>query len=231
MEHITLKAAVVAADAGEFEAVISTVAEDRDRDIVDPSGMVKALHRWTETGKRIPLAWNHSTKAEDIIGHIEPGSAMESGGEVMVTGWIDQGTEVGKHAWRLVKSGTLGFSYGFLPLAAKNREGGGKYISELDVFEITATPIPANAQTRVVAWKSAGHEDESEDESKLPVSDDDVQRAASEFVSSLMVHVTDNGEADNGEGKSIESRRARQDAKAKALIQEHMPLRTKVFEC
>jgi hypothetical protein len=96
--------------------------------------MVRGLHRWITTGKRIPLAWQHSTRAEDLIGHIEPGSAFQSGDEVVVSGWIDRATEVGKHAWRMVKSGTLGFSYGYLPLAAAPRRPGGRHFTELDVL-------------------------------------------------------------------------------------------------
>ena len=33
-------------------------------------------------------------------------------GEVHAAGWIDQSIPRGQEAWRLVKSGTLGFSFG-----------------------------------------------------------------------------------------------------------------------
>ena len=158
MEHLLLKAAITAAtDEGTFTAVISTVAVDRDRDIVEPSAVVEALHKWTPTGKKIPLAWNHSTKnPEDIVGHIEPSSAQAiDGGRVSVDGWVDQSFERGQHTWRLVKSGTLGFSYGYLIIKADKRQGGGLHIKELDIFEVTATPIPANTETQVLAFKSA----------------------------------------------------------------------------
>lgn len=159
MEHLLFKAAVVAADAGEFTAVISTASVDRDGDIVDPGALVAALRAWEKTGKLIPLAWNHSTAAEDIIGHVDPATARADGPRVIVDGWIDQTVDpAGKNAWRLVKSGTLGFSYGFLVPdgGATKRPGAhrGVLITELDVFEITATPVPANNETRVVAFKA-----------------------------------------------------------------------------
>jgi hypothetical protein len=50
----------------------------------------------------------------------------------------------------------LGFSFGYLiPTggAVKNTHGG-RTISALDVFEITATPTPMNGDTRVTGWKS-----------------------------------------------------------------------------
>jgi HK97 family phage prohead protease len=164
MEHLTLKAATaVQTDEGTFTAVISTVAVDRHKDIVDPDGLVRALHKWVGVGKNIPLAWHHSTRPEDIIGHFDPATARNEGGQVVVEGWIDQSVEpAGKNAWRLVKSGTLGFSYGFIPLAQTPRKGGGFHIKEADVFEITATPIPANHETRVLGWKSAELKEEHE---------------------------------------------------------------------
>jgi HK97 family phage prohead protease len=153
--HITLKAATaVSTDEGVFEAVISTATVDREKDIVDTEAMVKALRKWNEVGKLIPLAWNHSTKAEDIVGDIKPESVKSVGDEVVAEGWIDQSTEVGNHAWRLVKSGTLGFSFGYMVTQATKRKGGGLHITELDVFEVTATPTPMNHDTRVLGWKS-----------------------------------------------------------------------------
>jgi HK97 family phage prohead protease len=155
VEHLLLKAVTTAAaHKGEFTAVISTATVDREKDIVDPAGFVRALHKWVPLGKKIPLAWNHSTKAEDQIGYVDPGSARVQDGEVVVTGWIDQDTPVGQDAWRQVKMGTLGFSFGYLPLEGAKRKGGGRYLTEVDVYEITATPTPMNADTRVLDFKA-----------------------------------------------------------------------------
>jgi hypothetical protein len=118
-----------------------------------------------QTGKNIPLAWNHSIAAEDIIGHIDPASVrVLDDWKVAATGWIDESVDpAGKHAWRLVKSGTLGFSYGYLiPDGGATKRAGSKsglHIKELDVFEITATPIPANNATGVLSWKSVQDRD------------------------------------------------------------------------
>ncbi len=158
MEHLLLKAAVSAAtDQGVFEAVVSTATIDRERDIVDPDGMVSALQKWTQTGKNIPLAWNHSGEADKQIGYIDPASAKNVNGEVVVRGWIDQSIPVGKDAWRLVKMGTLGFSFGYLvPQGGSvKRASGGEHIHQLDVFEVTASPTPMNNDTRVLGYKAA----------------------------------------------------------------------------
>jgi HK97 family phage prohead protease len=154
MEHLTLKAVTTqVTDQGVFEAVISTATIDREKDIVEPSAMVEALKKWN---RPIPLAWNHSTDPEDIIGSVEPMTVREVDREVVVGGTVDLESKKGSEAWRSFKSGTVGFSYGYLipEGGAKAREGGGKHIHELDVFEITATPTPMNNDTRVLAVKA-----------------------------------------------------------------------------
>src|SRR5262245_30795225 len=70
--HITLKAVTIAADEGIFEAVISTITIDRDRDIVMPAGVVAAMKKWADLGKMMPLAYHHS---EEVVGHIDPATA------------------------------------------------------------------------------------------------------------------------------------------------------------
>jgi HK97 family phage prohead protease len=151
--HFTMKAVATVTDQGVFEAVISTATIDREKDIVEPSAMVEALQKWN---RPIPLAWNHSTAAEDIIGHIDPQSAHEADSEVVADGRVDLESKRGAEAWRSFKSGTIGFSYGYLVPEGgfTERKGGGKHITELDVFEVTATPTPMNNDTRVLAVKA-----------------------------------------------------------------------------
>ena len=163
-ERLLLKASIVLADRGTFEAIVSTEAVDREKDIVSAAGMVAALRAWIPSGKRIPLLWSHSSKAEDVIGHIDPASAKAVNGEVHAAGWIDQGTDRGKQAWRLVKSGTLGFSFGYLIGDAVKRGDGIHEITELDVYEISACATPMQHSTRVTSFKSADREPPSLDE-------------------------------------------------------------------
>jgi hypothetical protein len=158
MQRMLVKATITDTDTeqGTFRAVISTASIDRDGDIVEPAAMVSALNKWAMIGKLVPLAWDHS---KEVIGHVEPASAEVVNKEVITEGYIDRTIERGQEAWRLAKSGTLSFSYGFLfdpkKGQAAKRPGGGFHIKELDVFEISAVPIaPANNETRVLEWKS-----------------------------------------------------------------------------
>ena len=157
MEHLLLKAvATTTTDLGEFEAVISTSAIDRELDVVEPAAMVDALRAWTATNKVVPLHWNHSSQPEDIVGHVDPTSVKAVGAEVHAAGHVDLDTARGRQVWRLMKAGSVGFSFGYLipEGGAKARPGGGRRITQLDVFEITVTPSPMNADTRVLATKA-----------------------------------------------------------------------------
>jgi HK97 family phage prohead protease len=140
-------------DEGVFEAVISTESVDREKDVVAPVAMVRALRKWN---RPIPLAWNHSAKAEDIFGHVDPSTVREIAGEVVAGGEVDLESKVGQEAWRSFKRRTVGFSFAYLipDGGAKELEGGGRYITALDVFEITATPTPMNNDTRVLSTKA-----------------------------------------------------------------------------
>lgn len=156
MEHLLLKAATTATDEGTFTAVISTATVDRDKDIIDPAAMVASLAKWVAVGKRVPLAYNHT---DEVIGYIDPATARIKNKEVVADGWVDQKAPRGEEVWRLVKSGTLSFSFGFLfdPMTGASKlPDGGYHIKELDVFEISVIPVgPANNDTRVLNWKSA----------------------------------------------------------------------------
>jgi hypothetical protein len=89
-----------------------------------------------------------------VVGYVRPESAKAVNGQVLVSGWIDQSTERGKEAWRLVKSGVLGFSFGYLILDAVKRKDGVREIRALDVYEVSCTATPMQGTTRVISWKS-----------------------------------------------------------------------------
>lgn len=154
--ELRIKAFATATDQGVFSAVVSAESVDLEGDVVNPAAMVRAFQKWAGVERLIPLTWNHGGKPEDIIGHVDPATAKAINGEVHIDGFIDQETPQGAEAWRLVKSGTLGFSFGAMVANAgwTKNEHGGMNIESLDVFEVTATPTPMNTDTRVVSWKS-----------------------------------------------------------------------------
>jgi phage head maturation protease len=78
----------------------------------------------------------------------------EAGKGLIVGGKVDLETDRGRQVWKLLKSGSLGFSFGYLITDSVDRPGGGREITGLDLFEISATSVPMNSGTRVISTKS-----------------------------------------------------------------------------
>lgn len=233
-----LKAATtIGTEQGAFTAVISTGAVDRQQDIVDPDRMVAALQKWVQVEKMIPLDWNHGEGATDQIGHVDPATAKNVNGEVVVDGWVDQSTENGEHAWRLVKSGTLGFSfYGLIPRdSVAKRKGGGVHIQgDFDVAAVTATPTPVNNQTRVLAWKALEPAElpeavvEALEELKDDLSDEakvDLIRKAQEVLGVQHPQQTDATDKEPEQARSVDPLRKRSEELALEVVSDGMSLR------
>jgi HK97 family phage prohead protease len=255
MQHITFKAVTTTTtDQGVFEAVISTQSVDRENDVVVPEAMVEALKAWTFTGKMVPLHWNHSSDPEDIVGHVNPATVKAAGGEVVASGWIDQDTERGRHVWRLAKSGTLGFSFGYLipEGGAVKRADGVREIRRLDVLEITATAAPMNNGTRVLNTKAATDPDpdrtptQAELERELIRMGIITERANADHYQRADPALTGHGQNGHGETKHIDPRLHDEvkaineafdaatkalDADRKALANTDEPIHVAEFEC
>jgi HK97 family phage prohead protease len=205
VEHLLLKATVapVDTDLGEFQGVISTEAIDREKDVVSAAGMVTALRKWN---RPVPLAWNHSTKAEDIFGTIDPNTVKAVYGEVVASGHVDPDSNVGREAWRSFKNRSVGFSFGYLITdgGSTPRPGGGRHITSLDIFEVTACSTPMNNDTRVLDTKAL---------------DTEYKRVYDE-TRALMT---------NAMSHSAPAETLRQ--KAERIAREHAPIQTATFDC
>jgi len=68
--------------------------------------------------------------------------------------------------WRLAKSGTLGFSFGYLTTDEYKRPDGTREIRGLDLFEISIVAAPANQDTRVLSTKALDEYDHVREEAK-----------------------------------------------------------------
>lgn len=156
MLHKTLAAETeTTTDRGLFRALVSTGAPDREGDVVMPGAFAETIKRWRASGKMLPLAWDHSTKAEDLIGIIDPRQMEETGDGLIVGGKVDLESARGREAWRALKSGSIGFSIGFLAQRSRPRRGKGRDLLQLDLFEISATATPMVFESRVLDTKAA----------------------------------------------------------------------------
>jgi HK97 family phage prohead protease len=160
MQHMTKTATITeaATDRGEFSAIVSTYDIDRERDQVAPGAFRKTISDWLSTGRKLPLHWNHESSPESIIGHVNPADMEESKAGLTVQGKVDLETDRGREAWRLLKANSVGFSFGYLATKTHDRSDGIRVLDEIDLFEVSIVPHPANNRTRLLAMKSTGRD-------------------------------------------------------------------------
>jgi HK97 family phage prohead protease len=157
LEHKAVEATTrVDSDLGEFAAIAATYDVDRVKDRIRFGAFEKTITRWQECGRRVPLHWDHRGEARNVIGSINPAAMQEiAGAGLYVKGKLDlDDSEVARQAWRSMKDNRVGLSFGYLTVKSRKR-GGINDLLELDLFEISIVPSPANPQTRVLEMKSA----------------------------------------------------------------------------
>ena len=162
MEHrktTVLEAKATATDQGAFTAIAAAYTVDRVKDRIIPGAFATTIKAWQASGKMIPLHWNHLGDASNIIGHVNPASMAETSEGLYVEGKLDlEGSVTAKEAWRSMKSNSMSLSFGYGITKARKAAGGIQELQELDLFEISIVPVPANADTRIISVKSNAHD-------------------------------------------------------------------------
>lgn len=155
MLHKTLEVKATATELGEFTAIAAAYTVDRGNERIIPGAFAKTITDWQTSGKQIPLHWDHSGDAKDIIGTVNPASMQETDAGLMVAGKLDlDGSEVAKEAWRSMKSGAMALSFGYMVTDGGEADDGVYELKAVDLFEISVTPSPMNADTRFLSLKS-----------------------------------------------------------------------------
>lgn len=155
MKHLTLQAKATVTDQGEFVAIAAAYSVDRVNDRIVPGAFKGTIDRWRGSGKQVPLHWNHQGEPEDIIGTIDPSSMEETDEGLRVAGKIDlDGSTKGREAWRSIKAGAMSLSFGYMVLKERKATDGVNDLHEIDLFEVSVVPSPANADTRFLELKS-----------------------------------------------------------------------------
>ncbi len=152
--HITLEAKATATDLGEFVAIAAAYSLDRAGDRIVPGAFAKSIDRWQASGKQVPLHWDHRGEPDDIIGTVDPFSMKETDDGLQVGGKLDLANSAkAKEAWRAMKTGSMSLSFGYMVIAEQKAKDANE-LHEIDLFEVSVVPAPANADTRFLALKS-----------------------------------------------------------------------------
>ena len=152
VEHKVKAASATVTDRGTFEALVAAWTVDRGGDRIQPGAFAGSIASWRAAAKPVPLHWDHKSDPQFVIGRID--DMRETAEGLWVKGQLDlQGSEVAREAWRAMRSGAIGASFGYLTKKS-HHEGDVHVLDELDLFEVSLTPAPMNSDTRVLSMKS-----------------------------------------------------------------------------
>jgi uncharacterized protein len=142
-------------DKGELTlraAVFDNV--DRVGDRIVKGAFARTIEAWQRSGKQIPLHWSHGTQPEDIIGSASPSSMRETDAGLYVEAKLDlEDSATAREAWRSVKANSIGVSFGYLTVKERKTSKANELL-EIDLYEVSLTPTPANPDARVLSAKS-----------------------------------------------------------------------------
>lgn len=152
-------------DGGYIVAYASTFHRDPDAygDIVRKGAFANSLAKWKEAGKPIPLLFGHRTDDPTMnIGAVIDATEDDTG--LLVKATFDADSETAQYCRKLVKEGRLyklSFAYDTLDRRTVVLDDGTKAneLLELDIFEVSLVPIPANQHAQVLSVKDVEAEE------------------------------------------------------------------------
>lgn len=158
MGHLYKNFEIKADDAGTISGYFSTYDRIPDSygDIIAPGAFANTIKARKESGHPFPLAWNHDL--DQIIGTVDPEDIKETEkGPLMTASFFS--TPLAQEKREIVKSGAVyqfSFAYDVLDWAPVELEDGTKAneLREIELFEISIVPIPANPRAEVTSIKS-----------------------------------------------------------------------------
>ena len=221
MQHITIKAAATATDRGHFTAIAATWSVDRDGDQIRRGAFAKTIKNWRQSGKRLPFHWNHGGQASDVIGWVDPASLRETDEGLYVRGQLDlEDSKVAREAWRSMKNNSVSLSFGYMIGKSKARFDGVRELLEIDLFEISVVPAPANAETRFVELKAASDVADAEWQA---------QQAASAKADKAHEDAQHKRDEQKRQEKQIEKVLAEAEAREAKAARKARPIKVKTF--
>ncbi len=160
MEYKTKEFRMKAAedDFGTIAGYFSTYDKEPDSygDIIEPGAFAETIERRKATGHPFPLCWNHDL--DQIIGTVDTIEDTEKG-PLMTASFFD--TPLAQEKREIVKSGCV-FQFSFAysvtgarePTADEKAAGVMNVLTEVDLFEVSIVPIPANQNAVMTEIKS-----------------------------------------------------------------------------
>ena len=155
---LTVKAAGTADGLaeGQFIGYASVFGNiDSYGDIVERGAFARTLKEWGTKQAQIPVLWGHDMVDPFAnIGGLEHAEEDDHG--LKVTGSLDLENPTAAQVYRLLKSGrasTMSFAFN---TRDSERKSDANHLLDLDLFEVSIVPVPANDQATIVGVKAGG---------------------------------------------------------------------------
>jgi uncharacterized protein len=135
-------------EAGTFEGLAAVYGNvDAVGDKIEPGAFARSLQ---QRGREIPILWSH-----DPANPVGLGELTDTPAGLKIVGTLDLDVLAGREAYsRLKKRIVRGLSIGFRTVADKIIDGV-RHLTELELFEVSLTALPANELARVTAVKGS----------------------------------------------------------------------------
>lgn len=164
-EHLYKSFDIKANETGTISGYFSTYDREPDSygDVIAKGAFDKTIKARKDSGHPFPLCWNHDL--DQIIGSVEPDNIKETDkGPLMTASFFD--TLLAQEKREIVKSGVVyqfSFAYDIIDQAEVTLEDGRKAneLREIDLFEISIVPIPANQNAVMTEVKAVNPEIEA----------------------------------------------------------------------
>ena len=139
-------------DQGIISGYASTYTKDAYGDVIQPGAFAQSIK---DKRGRVPILFGHD--AASWVGFST--SLAEDHKGLLATAKLATTTTGGRDAFELVKAAQaadyrVGLSIGFVTKDWDNSDDGGRLLKEIDLWEISLTPFPANRLSRIDEAKS-----------------------------------------------------------------------------
>lgn len=148
-EHLYKSFNIKADDSGTISGYFSTYDREPDSygDVIAPGAFADTIKARKESGHPFPLCWNHDL--DQIIGAVDPDAIEDTEKGPFMKEAVFFDSALAQEKREIVKSGVVyqfSFAYDIIDQAEVTLEDGRKAneLREIDLFEISIVPIPAN---------------------------------------------------------------------------------------
>ena len=165
-EHLYKSFKIKADDSGTISGYFSTYDREPDSygDVIAPGAFTDTIKARKESGHPFPLCWNHDL--DQIIGAVDPDAIEDTEKGPFMKEAVFFDSALAQEKREIVKSGVVyqfSFAYDIIDQAEVTLEDGRKAneLREIDLFEISIVPIPANQNAVMTEVKAVNPEIEA----------------------------------------------------------------------